>query len=223
MTIYFFVILILNLWVWKITSINIFISIFLLLTTILAYKNIDNLRKHKFIILLFLFVLFAQYRNTTTLPLTKLTEDETVVQIRRMREYENPRIAHIIEERPESIIFFKLQKNLSQLVDPNFYFFANHPRERAAITEFEKFPYVLLPFFIIGLYRLIRDKKYFFIILFLMLPLCVTAIIGMNNTYGPFSLFPFFLITTYTGIIKKPIVLVIYLLVFLQTLAYAIY
>lgn len=215
MTIYFFLLLLLNLWIWKIVSVSLLIGLVVILTTIFRVKKIG-------IFLLFL-LLFFQVKTTNRVPLTHLSEDEIVRQIQRMREYDNPRIAHILEERPEALVFFRIQNNLSQLVDPNFYFFANHPRERAGINEFEKFPYLLIPFFIYGFYKLVRKKEYFFLIFYLFLPLLVLSLIGLNNPLGPFSLFPFILATSYEGFIKKPIFAGIYVLFFLQVLAYALY
>ena len=215
MTIYFFLLLLLNPWIWKIVGVSLFVGIIVILATIFHNK--------KFGVLLLLILLVVQVKTSQIVPLTKLSEDEIVREVQRMREYDNPRIAHILEERPEMITFFKLQNNFSQLVDPNFYFFANHPRERAGVSEFEKFPYVLIPFFIYGFYKLIKKKKYFFIVLFLLLPITILSVIGLNNPLGPFSLFPFILITSYEGFIKKPVFAVIYIVVFLQILAYALY
>lgn len=214
MTIYFVLVLFLNLWLWKIISINLLIGLLVITASILRGK------KGAFLLLILLVI---QLKTTNIVPLTKLTENEIVIQIQRMREYDNPRIAHIIEERPESIIFTKLERNFSIVIDPSFYFFANHPRERAGIAEFEKFPYILLPFFIYGFYKLVKKKRYLFILLFLFVPLTLISIIGLDNPMGPFSLFPFIIITSNEGIIKKPFFVLIYLLVFLQTLAYALY
>lgn len=215
MTIYFFLLLFLNLWIWKIVSVSLLIGLVVILTTIFRGKKIG--------IFLLLLLLLIQVKTTNIVPLTRLSEDEVVRQIQRMREYNNPRIAHILEERPEALIFFKLQNNLSQLVDPNFYFFANHPRERAGVNEFEKFPYLLIPFFIYGLYKLVKKREYLFFAVYLLFPLAVLSLIGLNNPLGPFSLFPFILTTSYEGFVKKPIIAAIYILVFLQVLAYALY
>lgn len=214
MTIYFFLLLFLNLWVWKLLSVNILIALLAILACIF--------HKNKIGIFFILLLIILQIRTTNFVPFTKLSENEKVIQIRRMREYENPRIAHVLEERPEFIIFYKLQTNISQALDPNFYFFANHPRERVGVNEFEKFSYLLLPFFINGFYILVKNKKYFLILTFLIIPLTLTSIIGLNNPLGPFSLFPFIFIASYEGFIKKPIFALLYIVVFLQVLAYAL-
>ena len=57
-------------------------------------------------------------------------------------------VAHWFEERKESIAFFRILKNVSETVDLNLYFFANHPRERVGYNEFEKFPYIFIPAFL---------------------------------------------------------------------------
>ncbi len=81
-------------------SVSLLIVLAVILATIFRVKKIG-------IFLLFV-LLFFQVKTTNRVPLTKLSEDEVVRQIQRMREYDNPRIAHILEERPEALIFFRL-------------------------------------------------------------------------------------------------------------------
>jgi len=46
----------------------------------------------------------------------------------------------------------KFTDNLTQIIDPNNYFFANHPRELRDNPNLSKFPYPLIFFFLIGLF-----------------------------------------------------------------------
>jgi hypothetical protein len=61
----------------------------------------------------------------------------------------------------------KLEQNLFYSLDPNLYFFASHPRERAEVGEFDKYPWVLLPFFIVGLFLVIQ-YRYLVVITYLI-------------------------------------------------------
>jgi len=109
--------------------------------------------------------------------------------------------AHWLENRRESIAFFRILDNISYVVDPNLYFFANHPRQRVGIKEFEKFPYILTPFFVIGLFQLFRSEKDRpFLSVMIMVPLVIISFIGNINSLGPFCLFPVIVVAVVSGL-----------------------
>jgi hypothetical protein len=201
-------------------------------------------------IFLFLLLLFFQWKTTEKTSLTVLTNSDIMVRDMRLNEYPPVKIslvgktvwipiAHWLEGRRESIAFYRMLNNFSEVVDPNLYFFANHPRERVGITEFEKFPYLLLPFFVYGLVAIISKRKFnknlkisFFA------PILLLTFIGNKNNLGPFSLFPFIVVVCTLGLNQISEVafkkhkahkkqtflgfLIIYFLILIQQIAYGI-
>lgn len=218
-------VLIFNLWLIRILNGSILIGILIVLTTIfLYYKKLVP----SFIFLLLL--IFFQYKTSSINPLTYLNEQEKTLQIQRMHGYPSKfaRWANWLEARPEALVFYKLEANLKEAADPNLYFFANHPRERVGVVEYEKFPYLLLPFFIIGIFSAEKEKlKY---LLLSLTPLILISLIGNTNSFGPFSLFPFVAANISSGLMrvfenkaKFLIFAVVFGLIFIQTIAYATY
>lgn len=230
-----------NIWIWKIFSLNLLIGLSLVLTSCFLYKSIKDRELNKFLIL-FLFVLLVfQYRTTQKVPLDYLSEQEKIMQTQRTREYPPVYIKmgdrtiwipayHWLEERKETLAFYRIEKNISESLSPNLYFFANHPNERVGVKEFEKFPYILLPFFVIGFLNMEARKNIKIIILSLLTPIVLVSLIGDKNLLGPFSLFPFIVVDSVLGteyvykiFFKRILVgsfLFAYILVFLQTILY---
>ena len=229
------VVLLLNLWLWRILSINLFLGLILISITlclsVLLVK--PNKKLTGILAILGVLLLILQWTTTKNASLINLSNDQIRVRDMRLREYPPiyflP-IAHWFEGRPESIAFFRLLDNFSEAVDPNLYFFANHPRERVGVKEFEKFPYLFLPAFLIGILILAEKKKKVFL-LSLLLPFTVLTLKGSDNPLGPFTLFPAVSVAIaagmkffYDGLGKKRVIILIALIlilaVFVQTLAY---
>ena len=252
---HFFLLIVLlgNLWIWKILAFNIFLALLVAITSISLYLLLQR-KSQKLTVAfgaLFLILLFFQLRTTSVQDLTYLDNDQQRLQQERLRQYPPVYlklgdktlwipIAHWFEGRNESIAFFRILNNFSEVVDPNLYFFANHPRERVGFTEFEKFPYILLPIFLLGLFFVVKKhgRNYALLASFLA-PILFTSILGHKNPLGPISIFPFMAITTTFGFksalkwtqslsasYKKALIfgfVILFVLVFLQTIAYAIY
>lgn len=229
------VVLLLNLWTWRILSTNLLLGLVLISTTlclsVLLVK--PNKKLTGILAILGILLLILQWTTTKGVSLTNLTNDQIRVRDMRLREYPPiyflP-IAHWFEGRRESIAFFRLLNNFSEAVDPNLYFFANHPRERVGVKEFEKFPYIFLPAFLIGILILAERKKKVFLLSFL-LPFVVLTLKGGDHPLGPFTLFPAVSVATasgmkffYDGLGKKRIIVLVALIliiaVLIQTLAY---
>lgn len=62
------------------------------------------------------------------------------------------------------IISDKFLGNIFALTDPNNYFFNYHPREITGNQNLSKFPFLTLPFFLLGIYKLIKEKNNLFIL-----------------------------------------------------------
>lgn len=130
----------------------------------------------------------------------------------------------------------RIQRNFSETIDPNVYFFGGHPRERVWANDFEKLPFVFVIPFLIGLYNMVLDKKWFFF-LSSFLGVMLLSVIGHKNLLGPFILFPAVVILISGGLVKllnfknhlpkvmiKPIfmgAIILILLSIIQTFVYA--
>ncbi len=68
------------------------------------------------------------------------------------------KLLSIISQNKAVLVLEKFLTNAYQYLDWNYYFFATHPRERVGVAEIEKLPWWLLPFFVLGLWRLPKDK-----------------------------------------------------------------
>lgn len=234
-------VLIANLWIWKIFSINIPEALIVIAVSILLWLSIISNRGRYFLIaaLAFALLLFLDYKTSSKNSLTFLNDNEQMHLLERLKAY--PPVyfklgskiiwipaANWLEQRKETLVFYKLEENFSELIDPNLYFFANHPRERVGAQEFEKFPYILLPFLIFGLLSI--NKKNLKVFLLAASPLVLNSIIGNSNPAGPFALFPLIVVSVSLGIapfISKKVFYipftVLFILVFIQTLSYAQY
>lgn len=212
-----------NLWIYKIFAANFLLGILVLLTTILLLKN------NKFFLLLFIPVLFFQIQTTNKTSLATISNDDRRVIDMRLRSYPYKflRLGYWLEERKESIMFNRATTNLFENLDPNLYFFANSPRQRVGIKEFEKFPYVLLPFFLLGVYDYFFKKNKLFWLISFLIPITILSIIGNKNNLGPFSLFPFLVVSINEGLKKLQskhlkIFIIVLILVLIQIISYEI-
>jgi len=194
-------VLLANLWIWRILTRSILIGLLVLLTSFYFTVVINKNEHKKFVVLMFILV-FLQWRTTQIRSLTLLSNDQIRQQDQRLNEYPPIAIeifgtkiwipfAHWLEGRNETRIYYRIRESFFEVIDPNLYFFANNPRQRVGITEFEKFPYILLPFFVSGVYKLVYTKKYKLLFVSMFLPVITISVIGHNNNFGPFSLFPF--------------------------------
>ena len=212
-----------NLWIYKVFAANLFLGILILIATILLLKN------SKLFLLLFIPVLFFQIQTTNKTSLTAISNDDRRVIDMRLRAYPSKllRLGYWLEERKESIIFYRVATNFFENMDPNLYFFSNHPRQRVGIKEFEKFPYVLLPFFLLGIFNWISKKNKLFWLISFLVPITILSIIGNKNNLGPFSLFPFLVVSIYEGFKKLrskylTMFIIVLVLVLIQIISYEI-
>jgi len=236
-----------NLWIWRIFSTNFLVGLAATFSSFFLYKSIRTQKVENLLIVFLLILFISQFKNTKIFPLTYLNEQERVIQLQRLNEHPPVKLslgskiiwiptAHWLEGRREILIIYRIQENLKNVLSPNLYFFANHPNERVGIKEYDKFPYILFPFFVIGLLNLKFRKNISLGILFLA-PIILVAILGDKVDTEPVSLFPFMTITCVNGIeyaqgnisklkspnLKKAVIsifILIYVLVLAQTAYY---
>jgi hypothetical protein len=143
--------------------------------------------------------------------LTDLANDDIRLKDQRLRQYPpvylkvGPKIlwipvGHYFEERKESIAVSRLAISLAEIIDPNLYFFSNHPRERVGIHEFEKFPYILLPFMLLGIFETVSLRKGRVVLFGLLVAIFSISLLGNKNPLGPFAIFPFIVATGAFGL-----------------------
>ena len=197
-------VLLANFWIWRILFNSVPLGLLVLASSIFLYLSFKRSSKKYFFAFLVFFslLLIFQWPTTSEESLVELSNDEQRVQQMRLKEYPPIRIsiAHWFENREESIAFFRILENFSETIDPNLYFFANHPRERVGINEFEKFPYIFLPLFFYGLVLSVAERRKLVLGMSFILPVVLISIIGHKNQLGPFSLFPFLAVSITHGL-----------------------
>ena len=79
----------------------------------------------------------------------------------------------------KAIVFLnKFYDNFFALIDPTNYFFGFHPRENNVLNQnLDKFPYLSLSFFLIGLYNLKKLKNVKFVLPFLLSSIFVLSVL----------------------------------------------
>jgi len=135
----------------------------ILVSSLLFYLN---KKKGKLKVILFflplLTIFFYRPGGNVIFNLDEL--EKYTINTRRLY-YENITLGRFYENKI-FYIFRNYQKNFFQGLDLNYYFFGNHPRERAGIKEIKKISFIFLPLFLVGLYSFIRKKSYLFLYYF---------------------------------------------------------
>lgn len=236
-----------NIWIWKIYSFSITTGLLVTLASFLVFLYFyKDKTVFKITFIFFVFLLFFVFVRTTQVKsLTDISDHELHTRQVRMSQYpqfyikfkdKNIRIpiAGLFESRKESVVFFRMLENMFFVSDPNLYFFANHPRETTGVEEFEKYPYILLPFFLYGTIQLVRNKKKNLFLGLLTTGIIIVGLVGSQNPMGPVLFFPFLTFAIFLGLSKTLsktsmrksavfVFLILYLLVMLQTISYEIY
>lgn len=154
---------------------------------------------------------FYQYTLTENSLLQPLKQDEIYLKNTRVYAYPNLNIrigeydigyiiGNILDGRFETIVLFRMQKNLFDALDLNYYFFGSHPRERVGIPEFERLPFFLLPFFLAGIFLVQIKKNKLFILSSFLAPLILISYVGINSSMGAFVMYPFVVSVTGYGL-----------------------
>lgn len=171
---------------------NLFIAFTFLLTTGLITfclyrptKLLKRLSVISFGILLFLEFFTTNFKNEY-IP----TPAQVDREITRMNYYppSQARLGYILEHQKLYRFIENLQRNFFDAVDLRQYF-PNY------------FSYLSFPFFCIGIMLVLR-KNSKLIVYFLMCCIFLLTLLGVHGKYGPFIIFPFFVIFTVTSIIK---------------------
>ena len=218
-----------NLWIYKIAQLSL---VYFLVVAGTSFAFAKHTRF--FTITTFVLLVSIQIINFEPINLTELSNDEVRVRDERLSIYptELLQIGYYLDAKPEVLVTRKIINGVIRQFDPNIYFFAGHPRERIGVAEFEKFPYILLPVFLVGVYKALKGRK-----LILALFIIPTIINAFNkNSHLDFALLPFFSTTIYLGLVQSIklaekfkyknylyfLFAIIYLLVMIQIISYEI-
>lgn len=141
--------------------------------------------------LLFAILTFFQFKTTNFRNEYKLLPAEIDLQIQRMNQYPPSlaRLGYILEFKKETQMINKLQNNFFNILDLNLYF-GNY------------FSYFLIPFFFTGLFYFFKSSKKFLQII-LVVTVVVLSFLGKNGRYGPFLIFPFFILFIIVGFFRS--------------------
>lgn len=155
-----------------------------------------KVRNFKYLVFIFplIYVIFSFFRFHSVFKLNELD----IYDINQRRQYYPPLVARIFENKIGRY-FYYYEKSFFQATDFNYYFFSNHPRERAGIKETRKVVFVFLPLFVIGLYLSVANKNFFWLLYFIF----TLFLISFFNPIDPlvFLLFPFLTTCTNLGCI----------------------
>lgn len=205
-------VLIVSNWSWEIRSFNPGLLFLTWSSSILLFSSLMKESRKLFYAFLLLLIplLIIQWKTTNNADLRYMNVTEKYIFTYRKSELPIFTInflnktksinsaLYIANERVA--LFDKWEQNLLRSIDLNLYFFGGHPRERPGIREFEKYSFLFLPFFVVGLYCSISLKKWSLLVSCLV-PLIVISVAGQDNQIGPFSLFPFFTATISLGLL----------------------
>ena len=118
-----------NFWIWGIFSESIFLGLLISVTTLLLFFSLEkskNIFKILFITSLGLLTLL-QIKSTQVISLVNISNDDRRLIDMRLREYPPIYVktfgktvwipaANWLEQRPESIAFYRLSKNFSEII-----------------------------------------------------------------------------------------------------------
>lgn len=215
-----------NLWIWKIYSINFAAFVFAILTFIAIYFDAKRA-----LVVFIVALCFIQLNYTKRADLYSVSNDQKRLQDLRLSAYPPTRlpVAYWLEAKPVFVAAARLQANFFEAMDINLYFFASHPSERVGVKEFEKFPYILLPAFIIGAIAQFNRKKAVLAIAFLA-PVFFVTRYGIDANGSVFALFPTIAYSIYLGLTKmlknsKLLIafIALYAVVLIQIISYELY
>ena len=191
-------------WIYQIIGQNLLVGILVFFITLLfLYKP-----EKKIVFVGMTILLLLQFQTTQIKNLTYLDNDQQRVQQERIRSYPPTFINLLvkviwlkpqiwIEQNPVILVLSRVEENLFDTLDINKYFFSGFPRNNP--SDFPKFSFLFLPFFVIGVFGLVNKGNYKQLMFLFLIPLILFSVIGKDNKFGPFSLFPFFILTIHSG------------------------
>ena len=200
-------------WLWQIYKSNLLLLIILIIFTNILYLSLIQSNKlFKIILILsYFFISILYYKTTLNKSIINLSTTQVDIQQKRLTYYPiliRPfyHLPIFLETSPIMLSIYKLENNLTNIFDPNYYFWTSHPRSTQIPGEFQKLFPITLIFILYGTYKFPFKKQKLFIN-FLSLSLLLVSLIGDHNHLGIFPIFPFLIILItfgFTKLIIKP-------------------
>lgn len=191
-------VIILSPWWWIIIERNLWVSLLVFILSVAVFIYFWQVKSKKlfFLLLLLSTILFfvavkdafdeSIFRNSA-LDIQQLNKRHEFYASGLGKLYKNRFVLTYFKDYNFPIS--KLKRNFFANFDPNLYFFASHPRERLGVEEFEKYPLIFLPFFLIGvLYSIYILSPNLFI--YSISILLISSIISSKYNLGPVLFFP---------------------------------
>lgn len=141
-------------------------------------------------LLSFAVLVFFQLKTTDYKYGYKPLPAEIDTQAKRMNLFppKLARLAYYLEFKKETLLVNKLQNNFFDILDFKLYF-GNY------------FSYFSIPFFFSGLFHFFKNKRGILHFLFLG-TIVFLSFLGKNGRFGPFLIFPFFILFISIGLLK---------------------
>jgi len=134
----------------------------LLLSIIFLLVKTNKYRYKFFILSSLIFILF--FKPFWGQTIFKPDYEARQLILRNINLYPTPLFARTFQNKGV-VILNKFNNNFFSLIDPTNYFFGFHPRENYVDNQnLDKFPYLSLPFFLVGLFFIKKYKYKFFLI-----------------------------------------------------------
>ncbi len=185
-------------WFWKLFKINplilLLLIVFNFMLLYITFKSPKKIIKIATFVL-FLLLIFYNLQKGFDKGIWTINQNQALEQNRRHSFYAAS-LGKIYTNKIGLLYYTKisdpltrLQKNLFSNLEINLYFFASHPRERTDANEFEKYSFLLLPFFLIGIFYMVK-KNILSLELFFLAAILISAFININYVLGPILFFP---------------------------------
>lgn len=203
-----FVVIFLNFWIWKILKSDFVIGIFLILLSFALFFSFQLKKNYKLQILgvIFFAIISLLVLSSGFDERLKMADSDDIQKIRHSYLaynlgplYQNKYIPNYYAHVYPKLSYW--QQNLAYSLDLNSYFFASHPREKAGFPEFEKYPFILSPFFVIGIiWMIIKTNKQ--IIIYLIFSVIINSLLTPQFPLGPVLFFPLINLLVTVGIFQ---------------------
>lgn len=157
----------------------------------LVWQFVNKGRRFKLaFITLFIVLALMQIKTTRISNEYKTTPFEKDLQITRMNYYppKQARVGYILESKKETQYIYTVQNHFFDAINLLNYF----P---------EKFSYLTLPFFFVGLYLFVDSSKRL-LQYSLLSSVVILSVIGTSGLFGPFVIYPFISLFVILGVLK---------------------
>ncbi|MBI2596857.1 hypothetical protein HYW41_01760 [Candidatus Daviesbacteria bacterium] len=192
------IVIFLNPWWWIIFQRNIWVGLLVIILSLVVFKYFwySNIEKLLLPLLIFTAIsFFISVKDAFDISIFRYSTLE-IQQLNKRHEFYANGLGKIYTNRI-SLSYFKdfnlpiskLQRNFFGNLDPNQYFFASHPRERAGVEEFQKYIPLFLPFFVIGLLYSIHVPL-LALLIYLVIVSLISSVISASYNLGPILFFP---------------------------------